>query len=124
MNETIFTEASVPDQSGRTSLVTGANTGIGYEAARVLAGKNARVLLGCRSTDKGRGARDRILAIHPAADVEIVELDLGSLESIRKAVDQIRAEPKIDLLINNAGIMYPPREETADGFESQFGVNT
>ena len=123
MNETVFSEASVPDQSGRTVLITGANTGLGHETARVLAAKNARVLLACRSTDKGRSARDRILALHPNADIEVVQLDLGSLESIREAADQIRAEPRLDLIINNAGIMYPPHEETADGFESQFGVN-
>ena len=123
MSETVFTEASVPNQSGRTVLITGANTGLGHETARVLAAKNARVLLACRSTDKGRSARDRILALHPNADIEVVQLDLGSLESIREAADQIRAEPRLDLIINNAGIMYPPHEETADGFESQFGVN-
>jgi NAD(P)-dependent dehydrogenase (short-subunit alcohol dehydrogenase family) len=120
---TDFTEASVPDQSGRTVLVTGANSGIGYEAARVLAERNARVLLACRSADKGQSARERILAVRPEADVELVQLDLGSLESIRTAADRIRSEPRLDLIINNAGIMFPPREETADGFESQFGVN-
>jgi NAD(P)-dependent dehydrogenase (short-subunit alcohol dehydrogenase family) len=118
-----FTEASVPDQSGRVALVTGANTGIGYEAARVLAGKNARVLLACRSDEKAKAARDRILDIHPDADLRLVRLDLGSLESVRRAADQIAEEPRLDLLINNAGIMFPPREETAEGFESQFGVN-
>ena len=90
MREMVFSEASVPDQSGRTVLVTGANTGIGYETARALAGKNARVLLACRSMDKGRAARDRILALHPNADIKVVQLDLGSLESIREAADQIR----------------------------------
>ncbi len=123
MSET-FSEAGVPDQSGRTILITGANTGIGYEAARVLAGQGARVLLGCRSADKAREARRRILALHPKAHVELLSLDLGSLDSVRAAAAEVAAkQERLDVLINNAGIMIPPREETADGFESQFGVN-
>jgi NAD(P)-dependent dehydrogenase (short-subunit alcohol dehydrogenase family) len=118
-----FTEASVPDQSGRTALVTGANTGIGYEAARVLAGRGARVLLGCRSKVKARAARERIYALHPEAQLELVSLDLGDLQSVREAAAAGMREERLDLLINNAGIVLPPREETADGFESQFGVN-
>jgi NAD(P)-dependent dehydrogenase (short-subunit alcohol dehydrogenase family) len=118
-----FNEATVPDQSGRTVLVTGANTGIGYEAARVLAGRGARVLLGCRSTAKARDARERICVLHPKAQVELLSLDLGNLQSVREAADEVLQEARLDLLINNAGIMVPPREETADGFESQFGVN-
>jgi NAD(P)-dependent dehydrogenase (short-subunit alcohol dehydrogenase family) len=116
-------EADVPDQAGRTVLITGANTGIGYEAARVLAGGGARVLLGCRSATKASEARDRIHALHPKADVEFLPLDLGSLQSVRSAAELAAREERLDLLINNAGIMIPPREETEDGFESQFGVN-
>ena len=118
-----FTEASVPDQSGRTVLVTGANTGIGFEAARVLAGNGARVLLGCRSAEKASASRDRIQTLHPKARVDLLSLDLGSLDSIRRAAGEIAELEKLDRLINNAGIMIPPREETSDGFESQFGVN-
>lgn len=118
-----YSEASVPDQSGKTILITGANTGIGYEAARVLAGRGARVLLGCRSDQRARDARQRILALHPKAEVETLALDLGSLESVRRAAAEVLGESRLDVLINNAGIMIPPREETADGFESQFGVN-
>lgn len=118
-----FSEADVPDQSGRTVLVTGANTGIGFEAARVLAGRGARVLLGCRSAQKAAAARDRIHGLHPKADLEVLQLDLGSLASVRNAAAQAAREARLDLLINNAGIMVPPREETAEGFESQFGVN-
>ena len=118
-----FNESSVPDQSGRTVFVTGANTGIGWDAARVLAARGARVLLGCRSADKAAVARQRILDIHPSADVDTVALDLGSLASVRKAADQVLQESRLDVLVNNAGIMMPPREQTADGFESQFGVN-
>lgn len=119
----VFTEESVPDQAGKTAFVTGANSGIGYEAARVLAGRGARVRIGCRSPERAEGARDRILALHPEADLEIVPLDLASLASVREAAEWMNREPRLDLLINNAGIMMPPREETADGFESQFGVN-
>ena len=118
-----FSEASVPDQSGRTIVITGANTGIGYEAARVLAGEGARVLLACRSAEKASAARDRICALYPKAEVELLALDLSNLQSVRDAAAQLAPEERLDLLINNAGIMIPPREETADGFESQFGVN-
>jgi NAD(P)-dependent dehydrogenase (short-subunit alcohol dehydrogenase family) len=118
-----FTEQDVPDQSGRTIVITGANTGLGYEAARVLAGKRARVLIACRSAQKARSARDRILALHPAAEVATLELDLASLDSVRQAAAELAQEPRLDVLINNAGIMVPPYELTRDGFESQFGVN-
>jgi NAD(P)-dependent dehydrogenase (short-subunit alcohol dehydrogenase family) len=118
-----FTAADVPDQTGKTIVVTGANTGLGFEAAKTLAGKGARVLLGCRSQTKAQVAKDRILADFPKADVVIVDLDLGSLASIQKAAQQINQEPRLDVLINNAGIMVPPLAYTEDGFESQFGVN-
>lgn len=118
-----FTAADVPDQTGKTIVVTGANTGLGFEVAKTLAGKGARVLLGCRSVSKAQAAKDRILAIFSKADVVIVELDLGSLVSIQKAAQQINQELRLDILINNAGIMVPPLAFTQDGFESQFGVN-
>jgi NAD(P)-dependent dehydrogenase (short-subunit alcohol dehydrogenase family) len=118
-----FTGADVPDQTGKIMVVTGANSGLGFEAAKILAGKGARVLLGCRSQSKAQVAKDRILATFPKADVDIVELDLGSLKSIKKAAEQINQEPRLNVLINNAGIMIPPLEYTQDGFESQFGVN-
>ena len=118
-----FTAADVPDQTGKTIVVTGANTGLGFEAAKTLASKGARVLLGCRSQFKAQAAKNNILATFPKADVVIVELDLGCLASIQKAAEQINQEPRLDVLINNAGIMVPPLEYTQDGFESQFGVN-
>lgn len=118
-----FTAADVPDQTGKIIVVTGANTGLGFETAKVLAGKGARVLLGCRSQSKAQDAKDRIMAAFPEADLVIVALDLGSLASIHKAAQQINQEPRLDVLINNAGIMVPPLEYTQDGFESQFGVN-
>jgi NAD(P)-dependent dehydrogenase (short-subunit alcohol dehydrogenase family) len=118
-----FTAADVPDQTGKTIFITGANTGLGYEAAKTLAGKGARVLIGCRSKDKAQQARKQILAEYPAADVAVVELDLTSLASVKKAATVVAKEPRLDVLINNAGIMVPPYELTRDGFESQFGVN-
>ncbi len=118
-----FTAADVPDQTGKTIFITGANTGLGFEAAKVLAGMGARVLIGCRSRDKAQQARSKIMAQHPAADVAVVELDLGSLDSVKKAAAVVAKEPRLDVLINNAGIMIPPYELTREGFESQFGVN-
>ena len=118
-----FTEKDVPDQTGKTIVITGANTGLGYEAARVLAGKNARVIIACRSPHKAEDARARILKKHPGAEVELLELDLSNLDSVRAAAEELAGEDQLDLLINNAGIMVPPYELTSDGFESQFGVN-
>lgn len=118
-----FTAKDVPDQTGKTIFITGANTGLGYEAAKVLAGKNARVIIGCRSTEKAKQAKKDILAEHGNADVSIVKLDLGSLKSVKQAAAKVSKEARLDILINNAGIMIPPYELTEDGFESQFGVN-
>ncbi len=118
-----FTDADVPDQSGRTFVVTGANTGLGFEASSVLAARGARVLLACRSRDKAEAAMQRIRARTAAADLSFVALDQANLDSVRAAAEQIQQEPRLDVLVNNAGIMVPPRELTKDGFESQFGVN-
>ena len=120
---THFTAAGVPDQAGRTFFITGANTGIGFEAAAVLAGRRARVLVGCRSRERAEAAVRRIRSRHRDAVLHIVEIDLGNLASVRRAAEQVAHEPGLDGLINNAGIMVPPRQLTADGFESQFGVN-
>ncbi len=119
-----WTEAGVPDQSGRTAVITGANTGLGYEAARVLAAHGARVVLACRDDAKARKAAARITGLVPGAAVGTVRLDLASLTSVRAAAAQLRAgNAGIDLLINNAGVMMPPYGRTADGFELQLGVN-
>ncbi len=118
-----FTSENVPDLSGKTIFVTGANTGIGFEAAKVFAGQGARVLLGCRNLDRGQAALTRIADVHPGADVELVEIDLGDLASVRRAADAVSREPKLDVLVNNAGVMWNPKTITKDGFESQFGVN-
>ena len=119
-----WTTADIPNQTGRVAVITGANTGLGYETALALAEHGARVVLAVRNVDKGKDAAARITATRPGADVEIQELDLTSLDSIRAAARQLRSDhDRIDLLINNAGVMYPPKANTRDGFELQFGTN-
>lgn len=105
-------------------MVTGANSGIGFEAAAVLAARGAHVVLAVRNLEKGGQARRRILATSPSAEITLQELDLTSLESVRTAAATLKAAfPRVDLLINNAGVMWTPRELTRDGFELQFGTN-
>ena len=118
-----YQESQVPGQDGKTALVTGANTGIGFDTARVLAEKGARVLLGCRDEQRAMKAMNAIRARAPDASLAWVELDLTSLASIRSASEQVLAEDRLDLLVNNAGVMVPPKTRTQDGFELQFGVN-
>jgi len=119
-----WTAADIPDQTGRVAVVTGANTGLGYETASALADHGARVVLAVRNLDKGKDAAARITVKSPHADVALQELDLTSLESIRAAAEQLRSDhDRIDLLINNAGVMYTPKATTRDGFELQFGTN-
>jgi NAD(P)-dependent dehydrogenase (short-subunit alcohol dehydrogenase family) len=120
-----WTVKQIPSQAGKTALVTGANSGIGYQAALELARHGAHVLLGCRNYAKGQAALDRLLREAPGASAELVELDMASLSSIRAFVaDFARRGIALDLLINNAGVMaLPKRELTADGFERQFGTN-
>ncbi|WP_353946404.1 SDR family NAD(P)-dependent oxidoreductase [Streptomyces sp. HUAS MG91] len=119
-----WTENDVPRQEGRVAVVTGANSGLGLETARVLAEHGAHVVLAVRNLDKGRQAVERITARVPKADISLQRLDLASLESVRDAAGELRAaHPRIDLLINNAGVMYTPRQKTQDGFDMQFGVN-
>jgi NAD(P)-dependent dehydrogenase (short-subunit alcohol dehydrogenase family) len=119
-----WTEKDVPDQSGRVAIVTGSNTGLGYDNARVLAARGATVVMAVRDTAKGDAAADRIRELTPGAVVVVQKLDLGSLASVRTAGAELAAAyPRIDLLINNAGVMYPPKQTTVDGFELQFGTN-
>jgi NAD(P)-dependent dehydrogenase (short-subunit alcohol dehydrogenase family) len=117
-------EADVPGQGGRTALITGANTGLGFCVAAVLAAKGATVVLSCRDEQKGKEAATRIGASVPGAVTEVVRLDLASLDSVREAAAQVRSgHDRLDLLINNAGVMALPRTATADGFEMQIGTN-
>jgi NAD(P)-dependent dehydrogenase (short-subunit alcohol dehydrogenase family) len=119
-----WTSDDVPGQQGRLAVVTGANTGLGFETARVLAARGAAVVLAVRDLEKGKQAAVRIAGTAPGANVMVQRLDLSSLDSIRAAAGELRAmHPRIDLLINNAGVMYPPKQTTGDGFELQFGTN-
>ncbi|MEO3758732.1 SDR family NAD(P)-dependent oxidoreductase [Mycobacterium sp. B14F4] len=114
----------IPDQTGRTAVITGANTGLGYQTAAALAAKGARVVLAVRNLDKGKDAARRIEQATPGAQVELQELDLTSLDSVRTAAEQLNANHQaVDLLINNAGVMFTPKSTTKDGFELQFGTN-
>ncbi len=124
MSAAKWTEADIPDQSGRVALVTGANSGIGFEAARALGAHGATVLLGCRDAAKGADAINRIHESAPDADVTVLPLDLADLASVRAAAAHVNDTYQgLDLLINNAGVMALPKQTTADGFEMQFGTN-
>ncbi|MFD9818724.1 oxidoreductase [Streptomyces violascens] len=112
----------IPDQSGRTAVVTGANSGIGLVTARELARRGARVVLACRSEARGRAAEDRIRSEVPGSRAEFRPLDLADLASVREFAAKFPYE-QLDLLVNNAGVMALPYGKTADGFETQFGVN-
>jgi NAD(P)-dependent dehydrogenase (short-subunit alcohol dehydrogenase family) len=119
-----WTTTDIPDQAGRVAVITGANTGLGYETAAALAAKGAHVVLAVRNLDKGKDAAALISKRNPGADVVLQELDLTSLDSIRAAAEQLRSDhDRIDLLINNAGVMWTPKSTTKDGFELQFGTN-
>lgn len=119
-----WTEASIPDQSGRVALITGANSGIGLQAARALAERGAHVVLACRTRPKAVVARDEVLVAAPDATVSLVDLDLTSLEAVRAAGHEVLAQfDRLDLLINNAGVMATPYERTTNGYELQFATN-
>src|SRR5437763_8838280 len=119
-----WNERDIPDQGGRTAIVTGANSGLGLATARALARAGARVVLACRSGDRGAAALQQILDAVPQANAELSLLDLGDLSSVRDFTGRFAGgHDGLDLLINNAGIMATPRRLTADGFESQLGTN-
>ncbi|MBZ4318061.1 oxidoreductase [Streptomyces huiliensis] len=117
-----WTLDDMPEQKGRTAVVTGANSGIGYVTSRELARRGARVVLACRDATRGRAAEDLLRRQVPGADVRLARLDLADLESIRSFAAEL-PEERLDLLVNNAGVMALPRRRTADGFEAQFGTN-
>ena len=121
-----WTTDSIPDQAGRLALVTGANSGLGLETARALVAKGATVVLGCRSLPRAELAKDELLAAAASGGgaVELLELDLASLACVRRAAAELADRyGRLDLLINNAGLMALPRQLTPDGFEMQLGVN-
>ncbi|MGX8905988.1 oxidoreductase [Streptomyces netropsis] len=117
-----WTANDIPDQSGRTAVVTGANSGIGYITARELARRGARVVLACRDATRGKAAEERVRAEAPGADVVFAPLDLADLASVRAFAADL-TDDRLDLLINNAGVMALPQRRTVDGFEMQFGTN-
>ncbi|WP_243789250.1 oxidoreductase [Saccharopolyspora gloriosae] len=119
-----WTTSDIPDQHGRTVLITGANSGLGLHSSQVLASRGARVLMACRNPERGRAARDQVAA-DATVEPELVELDLADLASVRKAAEQVRERTgdQLDVLMNNAGVMAPPLSTTQDGFELQIGTN-
>ena len=119
-----WSTGNIPDLSGKTAIVTGANTGIGYETALALARKKARVVLACRSRERGERALLSIREAHPGASAGLILVDLGSLLSVRSFAAEFRSKhDRLDLLINNAGVMIPPFARTEGGLEVQIGVN-
>src|SRR5258708_38983552 len=119
-----WTAKDIPYQNERVVVITGANSGVGYESAVALAHKGARVVMACRSMDKAQRARQELLARAPGAAVDVLPLDLGNLESVHSFADSFNAHyDRLDILMNNSGIMVPPYGKTADGFETQFGTN-
>jgi NAD(P)-dependent dehydrogenase (short-subunit alcohol dehydrogenase family) len=119
-----WTAADIPDQTDRTILITGANSGLGLRSAEALAAKGARVLMACRNATKAAAAREAVAAQAVGAAPEVVPLDLSSLASVAACAEQLTAElDHLDVLMNNAGIMAVPKAVTVDGFESQIGTN-
>jgi NAD(P)-dependent dehydrogenase (short-subunit alcohol dehydrogenase family) len=119
-----WTETDIPDLSGRTAVVTGANGGLGFQTALALAGAGAHVVLAARDQSKTTAAVARIAQRYPAASLEVVPLDLGDLSVVKAVADKVlAAHERVDLLVNNAGVMAMPQRETVNGFEMQFGVD-
>ncbi len=119
-----WTAARIPDLRGKTAIVTGANSGIGYETAKELAGHGAHTVLACRDRTKGERAQEALVAAFPGASAELMVLDLADLSSVCRFAEGFRgSHGRLDLLINNAGVMMPAQRRTADGFEPHFGVN-
>jgi len=119
-----WTTKDIPDQNGKVVIVTGANSGIGFEASRALAGRGATVVMACRSLDKGEAAARQIRGEYPEAQLDLKQIDLADLSSVRAFAEDFLAEyERLDILINNAGVMATPYRKTVDGFELQFGAN-
>lgn len=121
---TNWTTENIPNQKGKVVIVTGSSSGIGYETARILANKDATVIIAVRNLEKGKTAAEKIEQDYKEANLHILELDLADLESVKNFADTFKQEySQLDLLINNAGVMIPPYTKTNDGFELQFGTN-
>jgi len=119
-----WTAENIPDQKGKVTIITGSSSGIGYETARVLANKNAKVIIAVRNLTKGEIAKSNIVDQNKNADVEVMKVDLSDLESVKQFADDFNSKyEKLDILINNAGVMVPPYTKTKDGFELQMGTN-
>lgn len=125
MKNSNWTSANIPDQNGKNILITGANSGLGLEAATVLSQKGANIIMAVRDLEKGKEAVEKIKSKNPSARLDLMQLDLADLNSVRKFSDEFHAKySALHVLINNAGIMYPrKREETKQKFEIQFGTN-
>lgn len=124
MNQMQWSTRDIPDLTGKVALITGANSGLGYETALAMALKGATVVLACRNTQKGNIAYNNIKLQHPKADAHFIKLDLAKLRSVHRFVEQFRAQyDRLDILVNNAGVMGTAEQRTFDGFEYQIGVN-
>ena len=123
-SSTRWTATNIPNMTGKTAIVTGGNSGVGFETAIELARHGATTIIACRSTSRGEWALRRIREFVHVSQVELMHLDLGDLASVGAFAESFKAEYEcLDLLVNNAGIMATPYRATADGFESQFGTN-
>jgi len=124
MKQQKWDSENISDQKGKVVIVTGASSGLGYETAKVLASKNATVIVAVRNEVKGNAAVEKIKAGNPNADIQVMLVDLANLESVHKFAENFKSKfKKLDILINNAGVMTPPYTKTKDGFELQFGTN-
>nr|WP_322624052.1 oxidoreductase [uncultured Flavobacterium sp.] len=120
----MWTKENIPNQEGRIVIVTGANVGIGYETALTLYEKGAHVVLACRDIEKADQAAEKMKSTDSKGAVEVLQLDLSDLDNVKQAAEAFKAKyNRLDLLINNAGVMVPPASKTAQGFELQFGTN-
>ncbi|MGY8701432.1 MAG: oxidoreductase [Candidatus Poseidoniales archaeon] len=119
-----WSAANIPDQSGRVIIITGANSGIGFWMAKHLAQKGARIIMACRSEERAKLAQEKIINHQPDAKIDIEILDLASLKSVKGFSEKFHQKhDRLDILINNAGVMMTPKWETEDGFEYQIGIN-
>lgn len=119
-----WTAQDIPDLTGKVIVITGANSGLGFESSKILAGKGGHIVMAVRTPAKGAAAKDDILKMHPDASLDVMTLDVGNLQSVRDFAEAFKAKyDRLDVLLNNAGVMAIPRQETADGFEMQLGVN-